>query len=47
MLVIHGNFILSVCAVATGIAEIYFEQPVRLLRDNRGVDYRGSLICFS
>jgi len=37
-----SSLITRLCASATGIAEILFEQPVRLLRDYRGFHYRGS-----
>jgi len=43
--VIHGkisSLISRLCACATGVAEILFEQPVRLLRDYRGFPHRGS-----
>jgi len=30
------------CSGVTGIADILFAQPVRLLRDYRGFHYRGS-----
>ena len=40
-------FIYKLCAGAAGIAEIRFEQPVRLLRDYRGFNYRGSRNYFS
>ena len=36
----------QLCAGATGIDEILFEQPVRLLRDHRRFHYRGSRNCF-
>jgi len=37
-----SSLISRLCAGATGIAEILFEQPVRLLRDYRGFHYSGS-----
>jgi len=40
-------FIYQLCAGAAGIAEIRFEQPVRLLRDYRGFHYSGSRNYFS
>jgi len=42
--VIRGKTSLTsrLCAGAMGIAEILFEQPVRLLRDYRGFHYCGS-----
>jgi len=36
----------QLCAGAMGIAEILFEQPVRLLRDYCGFHYRVSRNCF-
>jgi len=37
-----SSLISRLCAGTTGVAEILFEQPVRLLRDYRGVPQRGS-----
>ena len=37
-----SSLISRLCAGATGVAEILFEQPVRLLRDYRGFPHRGS-----
>jgi len=37
-----SSLISRLCAGATGIAEILFEQPVRLLRDYRRFHYHGS-----
>jgi len=36
----------QLCAGTTGVAEILFEQPVRLLRDYREFHYCGSRNCF-
>ena len=37
-----SSLISRLCAGTTGVAEILFEQPVRLLRDYRGFPHRGS-----
>jgi len=37
-----SSLISRLCAGATAVAEIFFEQPVRLLRDYRGFPHRGS-----
>jgi len=42
-----SSLISRLSAGATGIAEILFEQPVRLLRDYRGFHYPGSRNYFA
>jgi len=42
-----SSLISRLCAGATGVAEILFEQPARLLRDYRGFPHRGSRNFFS